>query len=579
MTGIVKGNVVNDLRDSLFAGSGEMAVRCRAFDWASTSLGPVDQWPQSLRTAAQLTLSSIFATIVLWGPELIQIYNEGYRPILGVKHPIGLGQPTHACWPEVRHINQPIYDRVFQGETLTFEDARYPLSRFGVLEDGWFTLVFAPIRDETGTIAGVFVTVQETTATLKARALEAEREMLTRQLSVERNRLAEIFRLAPSFLVVMRGPEHVFELANDAFYAIIGHRDIIGKLAGDVLPEAREQGLIDLLDGVLSTGEPFVGRELSFAFARTPGGVPEQHYIDFVYQALIEADGTRSGIVAHGSDVTEQVVARQEVERLLAETEAARAETELARQRADDANRAKSEFLAVMSHELRTPLNAIGGYAELLEIGIHGPISPEQRTALERIQRSQRHLLDLINGVLNYAKIDAGAVVYKLADVSLDEALATCEALTSPQIREKALAFHYAGRDLALAVRADREKLQQIVLNLLSNAIKFTEPNGRVTVECADTGDGHIVVRVSDTGGGIAVDQLERVFQPFVQVDTKLTRTKEGTGLGLAISRDLARGMGGDLTVESEPGIGSTFTLSLPAAGSRNALGRLRDAD
>ena len=565
MTAIVDNKAVNDLRDSLFGGSDEMAVRCREFDWASTPLGPVEQWPQSLRTAAQLTLSSLFPTIVLWGPELIQIYNDGYSPILGTKHPVALGQPTHVCWPEVSHITQPIYERVLNGEALNFEDARYPLTRFGVLEDGWFTLAFAPIRDETGTVAGVFVTVQETTEILMARAHEAERELLAKQLNVERNRLSDIFHQAPSFLVVMRGPEHVFELANNAFYAIIGHRDIIGKTAVDVLPEAREHGLIDLLDGVLRTGVPFVGRELPFAFARTPGGVVEQHYIDFVYQAITEADGNRSGVVAHGSEVTEQVVARQEVERLLAETEGARAETELARQRADEANRAKSEFLAVMSHELRTPLNAIGGYAELLEIGIHGPISPEQRTALERIQRSQRHLLDLINGVLNYAKIDAGAVVYNLVDVLLDEVLATCQALTSPQIRARALSFHYAGCDLPLTVRADPEKLQQVVLNLLSNAIKFTEPKGRVTMECADIGDGQIVVRISDTGGGIAADQLERVFQPFVQVDSKLTRTKEGTGLGLAISRDLARGMGGDLTVESEPGIGSKFTLSLPA--------------
>ena len=548
----------NDLATRVFPGVGEMAQRCRTLDWAATPLGPIEQWPQSLRTAAQLTLASIFPSIVLWGPELIQIYNEGYRLILGVKHPAGLGQPTHECWPEVRYINAPIFDRVLRGETLSFEDALYPLLRSGVLEDAWFTLVFAPILAESGRLEGVFVTVQETTTARAAHALQADHEILERQINLERNRLADIFHNAPSFLTVLRGPEHVFEIANESFFAIIGHRDLIGKPAGVVLPEAREQGLIALLDGVLSTGVPFVGRELSFAFARTPGGEVEQHYVDFVYQALTEADGTRSGVVAHGSDVTEQVLARREIERLLAVSEQLLAD-------AKAANRAKADFLGVMSHELRTPLNAIGGYAELIEMGVHGPVNIEQRTALERIQRSQRHLLGLINGVLNYAKIDAGVVSYKLTDVVLGELLATSEALTAPQLKAKGLTFQFDGCDPRLTARADGEKVQQIVLNLLSNAIKFTDDGGRITMMCGASSNGLVMVRVADSGRGIAPDQFDLVFQPFVQVDVTLTRTKEGTGLGLAISRDLARGMGGDLTVESDVGVGSTFTLTLPS--------------
>jgi len=251
--------------------------------------------------------------------------------------------------------------------------------------------------------------------------------------------------------------------------------------------------------------------------------------------------------------------------RLFAAERAARAEAEVARAEAEAANRAKSEFLAVMSHELRTPLNAIGGYAELLELGIRGPVTDQQREDLARIQRSQRHLLGLINGVLNYTRVEAGAVHYAVEVVLLDEVLATCEALTAPQVRAKGLTLRHDACDRTLQVRADREKVQQIVLNLLSNAVKFTEPGGRVTLDCAAV-DGVVAVHVTDTGRGIAADQRERVFQPFVQVDASLTRTQEGVGLGLAISRDLARGMGGDLTVESTPGVGSTFTLTLPSA-------------
>jgi len=243
--------------------------------------------------------------------------------------------------------------------------------------------------------------------------------------------------------------------------------------------------------------------------------------------------------------------------------QAARLEAESARRAAEAASRAKSEFLAVMSHELRTPLNAIGGYAELMEMGLRGAVSPEQRSDLERIQRAQRHLLGLINGVLNYARVDAGVVNYELTDVMVDEVLTACEALIAPQTRAKGLGLLHEACDPTLAARADREKVQQIVLNLLSNAVKFTSPGGHVAFGCARR-NTTIVIHVSDTGRGIASDNLERVFQPFVQVDSTLTRTQEGTGLGLAISRDLARGMGGDLTVESTVGVGSTFTLTLP---------------
>jgi signal transduction histidine kinase len=257
--------------------------------------------------------------------------------------------------------------------------------------------------------------------------------------------------------------------------------------------------------------------------------------------------------------------ARREAEVARAEAEAARQAAEAARGTAETASRAKSEFLATMSHELRTPLNAIAGYAELLRLGIHGPVSADQAQALERIQRSQRHLLGLINEVLNYARVEAGVLRYDLEDVPMDEVLGTCEALTAPQLRAKRLHYRYGGEDPTLAARADREKLQQVVLNVLSNAVKFTEPGGRVSMDCE--ADAHVVrVRVTDTGRGIPADELERIFQPFVQVRAEHERAHEGVGLGLAISRDLARGMGGELTVESEVGVGSTFTLILPRA-------------
>jgi len=218
-----------------------------------------------------------------------------------------------------------------------------------------------------------------------------------------------------------------------------------------------------------------------------------------------------------------------------------------------------------MSHELRTPLNAIGGYAELMEMGIRGPVTQAQLEDLHRIQASQRHLLGLINEVLNYAKVETGTVRYDLATVHVRDVLAAAEALVAPQTSAKGLTLTIGTCPPDLTVRADAEKLRQILVNLLSNALKFTERGGRIALECAPS-ESIVEVTVCDSGIGIPAEQLERIFEPFVQVRADLTRTAEGTGLGLAISRDLARGMGGDLRADSEEGKGSVFTLTLPRA-------------
>jgi signal transduction histidine kinase len=257
--------------------------------------------------------------------------------------------------------------------------------------------------------------------------------------------------------------------------------------------------------------------------------------------------------------------ALQERERLLDAERRERAEAEAARQVAEQANRAKGDFLAVMSHELRTPLNAIGGYAELMELGLEGELSKGQHTALERIQRSQRHLLGLINQVLNYTRLEAGTVQFDLGDLALDPILRAADALVFPQMQAKGVRYTYDGCDPGIVVRVDSEKLQQILLNLLTNATKFTDTEGAISVNGDVVGD-LARVRVRDTGVGIPVDKLAAIFDPFVQVDSHFTRTREGIGLGLAISRDLARKMGGELSVESTIGVGSTFTLSLPRA-------------
>jgi PAS domain S-box-containing protein len=233
------------------------------------------------------------------------------------------------------------------------------------------------------------------------------------------------------------------------------------------------------------------------------------------------------------------------------------------------ASQAKSEFLASMSHELRTPLNAIGGYAELLAMGVRGSLNAEQAQDIARIRRSQQHLLTLINDVLNFAKVDAGQAEYRLTSVPVDEALHDTESMIAPQIIAKGLRYSYKGGDRTASVLADPEKMQQIVLNLLSNAVKFTDEGGTITLSSRIAGNC-VEISVTDTGAGISPEKLERIFDPFVQAERRLNQPVQGVGLGLAISRDLAQAMGGELSVESTVGKGSTFTLSLPRAPRLN---------
>ena len=247
-------------------------------------------------------------------------------------------------------------------------------------------------------------------------------------------------------------------------------------------------------------------------------------------------------------------------------SERRRAEDEMraARARAEEANQAKAEFLAVMSHELRTPLNAISGYVDLLSLGVDGPITDKQRVALSRIQLNEQHLLSLIDDVLSFARIEAGKINLDIQSVLVHDAVATLEALIRPELEKKELAFSCDPGDNALSVRADPEKLRQILLNFLANAIKFTAQGGRIGVGAEDRG---LFVRiwVSDSGIGIPSEQISHVFEPFFQVEQGPTRRYPGIGLGLAIARDLAHAMNGEVRLESSVGVGSTVSLLLPA--------------
>lgn len=250
--------------------------------------------------------------------------------------------------------------------------------------------------------------------------------------------------------------------------------------------------------------------------------------------------------------------------RMAQEIGLSRAALERQTQEAQAANSAKSEFLTMMSHELRTPLNAIGGYVDLMEMELRGPLTETQRRDLLRIKASQEHLLGLISGVLDLSRIEAGRVTYDMTNIAIDPFLVGMDQLVAPQAAAKQVRLEYEPSDPDLAVYADREKLRQVLLNLLSNAIRHTPPAGRIALT-ARRGADAVTVAVEDTGPGIPRDKREVVFEPFVQLDRSLANIREGIGLGLAISRDLARGMGGELGVEEGQQGGARFVLTLPA--------------
>lgn len=244
--------------------------------------------------------------------------------------------------------------------------------------------------------------------------------------------------------------------------------------------------------------------------------------------------------------------------------EAANRELEEARQRAEEANRAKSEFLAVMSHELRTPLNAVIGYAELMAMGIGGAVTDVQREQLERIRGSSLHLVGLIDQVLQFARIDAGREVLRISHFDVVEIAREAVALMEPLAMRRSLALRTDLPDVAVEMQSDPGKIRQIVLNLLSNAVKYTA-SGAVEVTLGAVAD-QTVIRVQDTGIGIAADDMDRIFDPFWQGQRGTTREIGGTGLGLSVTRHLVTLLGGTIEVRSTPGVGSTFEIRLPLA-------------
>ena len=403
----------------------------------------------------------------------------------------------------------------------------------------WADVVITALRDDSGELVGFAKVTRDLT----------HRRNADEHLRASEERFRLLVQSVRDYAIFMLDPEGRVATWNEGAQRIKGYtaEEIIGRHFSAFYPaETRATG--------------FPQHELEVAAAkgrfedegwrlRKDGSL---FWASVIITALRDPTGALVGFAKVTRDLTER---RQAEERAIADARRV-AETETA-------NRTKSEFLATLSHELRTPLNAIGGYAELLAMEVSGSINESQRQYLERIETSQKHLLSLVNELLNLSRVEAGQIEYDLGPVPLLRLLTELEAMILPQARAKDITFEIANCPAEVVAWADAARAQQILLNLLSNAVKFTPPSGRIRIACSLT-EENIGVSVLDTGPGIPKDKHEAIFQPFVQLGRSLTNPREGIGLGLAISRDLARGMSGDLKVSSQEGEGATLTLILP---------------
>ena len=292
--------------DSDFAflvGDTAMVRLMREHDWSDSPVGPPEQWPEQLRSVVGLMLGSAFPMFLAWGPSLTMFYNDGYCDLLGAKHPGALGQPFYEVWHEIEAELTPLVERAMGGETFFMENLGLRLSRRGYKEDCWFTFSYSPVRDSNGTIAGLYCVCTETTQLVQGEHHQR----------AEQERLQTLFSQTPGFVAVLRGPNHVFEVANHAYLRVTGFRDLIGKSLAEALPELVDQGFGALLDSVWATGEPYVGRSMRVVINFEPDKPSGEAYFDYVAQPVKNAAGQIESIFVHGHEVTEQRRAEQEL--------------------------------------------------------------------------------------------------------------------------------------------------------------------------------------------------------------------------------------------------------------------------
>jgi signal transduction histidine kinase len=538
-----------------------MGALMRTIDWSKTSIGPVSSWPGSLRTTLATLLANRFATLLWWGPDLIQLYNDAYRPILGEKHPASMGARARDVWGEIWHIIGPLAERVIGGgPAVLAEHLLLPMNRRGFVEETYFTFSYSPVKDERGAIGGVLVTVQETTEQVQA----------ARQLSLLRDLATTTTGRTSAEDAARSGAAVLANDPRDFPFALIYLSDGAGRrlvAQTGIAHGAPIEAFAWPFEEALHTGREVVVEPLAVHTEATDGDPPTE-----VRRAAVLPLQRASGNEAYGYLVAGLHPGRllderyRELLRLTADhfvkAMAAGSVFEEERRRAEalaEIDRAKTAFFSNVSHEFRTPLTLLLGPVEEAMRGADRTLGGE---ALELVHRNALRLLKLVNTLLDFSRMEAGRVQASFEATDLAALTADLASAFRSAMERAGLSFRVEADELSEGVYVDRDMWEKIVLNLLSNALKHTFQGG-VSVTLRDVGD-HVTLDVADTGVGIPEQDLERVFERFHRVEQTRARTHEGSGIGLALVRDLVRLHGGTIRVSSHVPGGTTFTVTLP---------------
>jgi len=559
-----------------FFKGGKMGEEVSVKDWSKTPLGPIEKWPQSLRTTISLCLASNFPISIAWGPQRVQIYNDGYWQICGDKHPTSMGQDFKECWYTAWPVIGEAFESATEGQTKFLVNQRMFLDRNGYLEETFFTFSFSPIVGESGGVEGLFHPVIELTQqSLGDRRMIVLRNIASRTMNAKTGREAIT-------LIMEVIKESDLDIPFSLLYSLsvegntLKLEESTGLPAGSVLcpNEIDLQNVNEAIwpfDDVINKGVPVKIEELKKKFGEFKGGPYEESpHAAFVFPISAPGQKHPFGIFVAGVssrrelddpyntffELVSSAITSAILKAKAFEDELKKAEALL------EIDKAKTAFFSNVSHEFRTPLTLMLGPVEDLLNNTEDSLSIEQRERLQMVQRNAQRLQRLVNSLLDFSRIEAGRFDAKFCPTDLSSFTKELTSAFSSAMEKANIEYIIDCKPLREPVYVDHEMWEKIVLNLLSNALKFTF-KGRVKVELSEEKDS-AVLRISDTGEGIPKNELPNLFKRFYRVQGSKSRTHEGSGIGLAFIHELIKMHSGAIEVESELGKGTTFTVFIP---------------
>jgi signal transduction histidine kinase len=554
------------------SGSEELAARINAYNWSNTSLGPIECWPQSLRTALSILLGSRFPMQLLWGPEYIHFYNDAYRPIASDKHPAALGRPGAVVWPEVWDIVAPLLDYVLAtGEATWSDDQLLVLERHGALEEGYFTFSYSPVRGDVGTVDGIFIAVTET-----SRRVIGERRLRTaRDLGgALAGMTSEAGVLDAVRDVLSRNP-------HDIPFALLYLLDATGQslrraCAINIAPDHPAAPAILALDEsspwpfgeALQTNQAVFISELPFTLPTLPGGPWDTLAHSALVLPLRSAGASAEAFLVMGISPRVRLDAeyREFAERIAAQVAGALGGAQAVAD-ADAAVRVRDDFLLLAAHELKNPLTPLIGKLQLIQRRLARDMATAQHVeAIDTVVAEAKRLVMMIDVLLDISRLRSGQLSIERASLDLRGVVEHITAEVQPTLVQHDLVLRVP--DAPVMIEGDMLRLEQVVRNLVGNAVKYSPDGGTVelTVDAGVQG-AHVTVR--DQGIGIPGDALRKLFERYYRAENVDARTIGGFGVGLYVVYEIVRLHGGSIFVESEPGCGSTFTVVLPTEAER----------